>query len=444
MQYIFFLLTIPFLYINYKIVKSDLKDKIIPNKYLLYLIALIPFYYIYIYLNFSEINYLLFLLQIVISIFISFLLFSFNIWSAWDAKYLLILSLFIPQIGIIPFIWNLAIITIWYLLLYFLRFYFGKCIFIKWYANTLKNQIKNDLWDRWENYKNNKWWKSFHIIFKWILVFLIIFVSIRLSRIYLFNSFFENWNKVGIFQYILEKYHFYLIFLTIWIFLWIIYLIKSLIEKLKYNLYKKYKIRNTKVWYYLLVLLFIFLISFIIYEFIINPIELSKNLINIFTIYLLIYIIIKILLYSYKIAFHTSEYYFIDINELREWDIVDKTELNKLFHRHWSLKYFYEKNFKLKSKYKKILLNENIEKIIINPIDKKTRNYIIKLYKVRNFIVWKIKKDKKNKIKLIKIMKTYPFWMYIFIWFIITFLTNELLLVSIINIIFNIIKDIYL
>ena len=123
---------------------------------------------------------------------------------------------------------------------------------------------------------------------------------------------------------------------------------------------------------------------------------------------------------------------------------MDKTELNKLFHRHWSLKYFYEKNFKLKSKYKKRLLNENIEKTIINPIDKKTKNYIMKLYKVRNFIVWKIKKDKKNKINLIKIMKTYPFWMYIFIWFLITFLTNELLLVSIMNIIFKVIKDIYL
>ena len=100
------------LYLNYKIVLSDLKYKKIPNKFLGYLLLLIPFYYIYIFFTFPDINYLLFLWQIILTFIISFILFYFNIWAAWDAKYLLVLSLFIPYIWIVPFIWNIALITI--------------------------------------------------------------------------------------------------------------------------------------------------------------------------------------------------------------------------------------------------------------------------------------------------------------------------------------------
>jgi len=118
MQYILlFLLSIPFLYINYKIIISDIKYKKIPNKYLLYLLYLLPLYYSYlIYFN-SSFGILLFIIQIILALIISFILYSIWIWSAWDAKYLLVLALFIPDIWIVPLIWNIAIITLIYLLL---------------------------------------------------------------------------------------------------------------------------------------------------------------------------------------------------------------------------------------------------------------------------------------------------------------------------------------
>ena len=150
MQYILYILSIPFLYINYKIVVSDLKNKIIPNKYLGYLLLLIPFYYIYIFFSFSEINYLLFIWQIILTFIISFILYYFWIWAAWDAKYLLVLSLFIPYIWVIPFIWNIALITILYLFLYFIRFYLWKVLFNKVYRQSLWLNIKQDLTETWK------------------------------------------------------------------------------------------------------------------------------------------------------------------------------------------------------------------------------------------------------------------------------------------------------
>lgn len=51
MQYLLYILAIPFLYLNYKIVISDLKYKIIPNKYLGYLLLLVPFWWIYLFFS---------------------------------------------------------------------------------------------------------------------------------------------------------------------------------------------------------------------------------------------------------------------------------------------------------------------------------------------------------------------------------------------------------
>ena len=42
-------LAIPFLYINFKIVRQDLESQTISNKYLKYLLFLIPFFYVYLF-----------------------------------------------------------------------------------------------------------------------------------------------------------------------------------------------------------------------------------------------------------------------------------------------------------------------------------------------------------------------------------------------------------
>ena len=422
MQYFFYTLIIPFLYLNYKIIASDLKYKKIPNKYLWYLLLIIPFYYIYIFFSFPDINYLLFIWQIFLTFIISFILYSFWIWAAWDAKYLLVLALFIPNIWIISFIWNIALLTIVYLLWYFIWFYFWKCLFYKWYAKSLWWNIKQDLNEKWLVYKWNKWWKTFFIILKWIVVFLIIFVSIRLSRIYLFNEVF-SWEANGwqIIQELFEKYSIYLIILFILIFIWWLYLFRLWINKLKNYIWNKLKLNLTLVWNIFLSILFVLLISFIIYEYIINPNEISNLLFKVFTLYLGLYILFKVLFYSYKITFGIAEMEYINIKDLKEGEIVDKEYLVKMF---WSQEVFLSN---LNNKKEKLILPAlPIEYFqnIYNPIDQKTLNKLKQVYKTVNSFHLKSNKWF-TKIETIKVLKTFAFWWYLFSWFLIGYIFED-------------------
>lgn len=442
MQFFLYFLAIPFLFFNYKIVISDLKYKKIPNKYLGYLLLLIPFYYIYILLYFPEINYILFLWQIILTFLVSFILYYFWIWAAWDAKYLLVLSLFIPYIWIIPFFWNIAILTMIYLFWYFIYFYLWKLTFNKKYKQGLLSNIKQDLNERWSVYKGNKWWKTYTIILKFLIIFLLIFVSIRLSRIYIFNEIFSQENNRNIiFQNIVEKYSIYLIFLWIIIFIIWLYLFKLLINKFKIYVSKKLKLNISIIWNILLLILAIFLISFIIISYNNNAQDISNVLFNIFTIYLLIYLTLKILFYSYKITFWIAEVDYINIKELKEGDIIDKKYLITIF---------WDKSKQIKEELEKKKEDEfdmAIGKLTWNNINKYINELDICLNKTDLNIIKKIfylyLNKKINPVKYIKIIKTFSFAPYIFIWFLITFLFWDFFLKYLINIIIKIVENFY-
>ena len=383
MQYLLYIIAIPFIFFNYKIIISDLKNKIIPNKYLIYLLAIIPLYYIYIYFNFPEINYLLFIWQIFLTLFISFILYYFWIWAAWDAKYLLILSLFIPYVWIVPFIWNIAILTIFYLLLYFIWFWIIRIILNPNDAKILGRSIKIDLNDKWKIYKNNKWWNTFLVILKTIILFLIIFITIRLIRLYYLKYFFQNSNNIEFMKNILERYDTYLLLFIIILFIWILYLFKILINNIRIFLTNKFNIQYKLLWTIFLLILATVLIIFIIYEYKNNSYEIKKYLFQIFTLYLWIYILIKIAIYSYNLTFWTWENYFIKVNNLKKWDIIEKKWL-KDSSNIW-----------------------NDIKLINNQVT----NEDIKL----------IKKAYNNNQKNIKLIKTFSFAPYILLSFIITY-----------------------
>ena len=149
MQYFLYILIIPFIIFNYKIIISDIKHKIIPNKYLLYLMLIIPLYFVYLLKTSIDISFFVFFLQLFLSLIISFVLYFFWIWSAWDAKYLLVLSLFIPYVWIVPYIWNIALLTISYLIVYFVYFYLFKNIFNHTYRKIFWENFLFYLIDRW-------------------------------------------------------------------------------------------------------------------------------------------------------------------------------------------------------------------------------------------------------------------------------------------------------
>lgn len=432
---IFFLsiFAIIFCFINCKIIICDKKVKKIPNKFLIHLLILLPFWYIFLYFfPFSEINILWFFIQIIVSFLVSFLLFNFSIWRAWDAKYLLVLSLFIPYIWIIPFIWNLGLFTLLYLFLYFLWFFLWKSILYKWYAKSLLLSIKIDLQEKWKVYKDNKWWKSFWIIIKWIIVFLIIFVSLRLFRIYifleLFNNIWWNWNLVDF----IKKYHFYIIFASIWITILIFYFWKKIINYLKKFFALKFNINLEIITYILIGILFIFLIWFILFEYSKDSDEIINYLLKIFTIYIIIYIFLKIIFYSYKISFIASEEEYIDIKNLKIGDLVDKKYLHTIFSKQTCLwahnyeEYTWSDNEKQKilEKFPYFLFIEP-QKFFLNiknPIDKETKKLLQNIYETSNKYLKENKKNYKfsKENYKIKILKTFSFGIYIFIWFIIT------------------------
>ena len=444
MQYLLYLLSIPFLYVNYKIIRSDLKFKIIPNKYLSYLLILIPFYYIYIYISFTEINYLMFLLQIFLTFIISFILYYFWIWAAWDAKYLLVLSLFIPYTWIIPFTWNIAIITLVYLILYFIWFYFWKCIVYKGYAKSLWKQILNDLKEKWIFYKENKKWNNFFIILKWLVIFIIIFVSIRLARIYLFNEVFENSNNFSLLKNLIDNYSTYIILAMIIIFIWLIYLSIFIINEVKNNIVSILNIKVELVWNIFIFLLFIWLSSFIMWEYKINSEEIIESLFRIFSLYLIIYIIFKILLYSYKITFWIAETNHINIEDLKEWDIVDKQFLIKMFWEQSSL--WYADTPQEKQERKNLILFPDPKKYFKNidrTITKEDSKIIKECYKIVNNWHKKEKTKWYNQIKQIKTLNTFPFAGYILWWFIITFILGNKIFKYIVSYFLDIIKSFY-
>jgi Flp pilus assembly protein protease CpaA len=425
MQY--FLLStiaIPFLWINYKIVKTDIKEKKIPNKLLWYLLFILPFFYSYNFYYF-DINYLFFFFSIILTFLVSFILYYFWIWSAWDAKYLLVLALFIPQIWIIPFIWNIALLTILYLLWYFIWFYFWKCLFNWKYTKSLYSNIYNDLKDKSHTFLKS-WDGNFYKkimflkILKWILLFLIIFVSIRLARLYLIADI-VNSPYYNNFKELFLSYSSYIILLLTWSFIWLIYVIKYTINKIKYKLvinWIEYK-EN-----YIIAALLLILIHFIIYEYLINPLEIRSYLFRIFTIYILFYLIFKILKYSYKITFQLAEQETIHIKDLKVWDIIDHDYLVKMFGEQSALWAYWHK-WILEPNPKDYFTN------LKNPIDNETIKNLFKIYKVVNN--YHKKKSWTLENNSIKVLKTFAFGWYIFIWFIISFLIWNMIFQIIIN-----------
>lgn len=412
-----------FIYINSIIFISDIKEKIIPNKQIINLLSLLPFVYLtwFSFWLYADILFLSsFILQIIAGIILSFTLYCFWIWSAWDAKYLLVLSLFIPHIGIIPFVGNIAIISIVYLVLYFFYFYIWKCCFIKWYARGLYSYVIINFKDVWSwKLKNNNWKIERYWVLKKIsgilFHFLLLFTIIRLARIYIIDGLILN-NNTEWLKEIITNYSSYIFIWIIIAFIASLYLIKVLflwIKKYIILWFPKIKsyINITFQW-----ILSIGLILFIINEYQLNPDYISKTLLLIFTLYISLYIICKILWFFYKITFQLWEQNMINIKYLQVWDIVDKEHLVKIF---WI-------NTNLWFKQEKWLLSPDPRvyfKKIQNPIDAQTYDTLLQVYDISE------KQHKHNThwepFKDIKILKTFAFAPYIYAGFILTYIIDD-------------------
>ena len=419
-------LSIPFVYLNAKIILKDIKEKVIPNKLLLFLLALLPLFYLSLfYFNDIDINFLSFSLQIIFSIGICFLLYYFWIWWAWDAKYLLVLYFYISIFWILKFIWNISIIIIIYSLLYFLYFYIWKSLIDSKYWISLYKSIFVDLKDKFILFIKHSDWNiyrstSIKIILNWIILFLFIFVSFRLTRLYFMGSIIEKNTTNNI---LVTSFQSYLPQIFVLIFL-IFYFIRFILNRFILFIYHwfedKYwiiiKFDKTKL---LIPLILIFsLTSFIIYEYFINPYEIQKYLHRIFTLYISLYILIRIILYSYILTFHTAETIFLDIDKLEKWEIVDKKYLITLF---WEQSCLWKKNEEwILFPSPKLYFSK-----IHNPIDTETSLKLKEIYKIVDMYHIDNKTQNYGKVTTIKTFKTFSFSPYIFLWFLLTLIFQD-------------------
>ncbi|MDD5213069.1 MAG: hypothetical protein PHG82_01470 [Candidatus Gracilibacteria bacterium] len=420
MQYILLsILAIPFLYFNYKIIKSDIKDKKIPNKYLLYLIFLVPFYYLYLFIFGVHIDIFKFIFQIISTFLISFSLYYYGVWSAGDAKYLLVLALFLPIIGIIPFIGNIALLTIRYLLGYFIWFYLGKCLFNRKYAKNLYLNIYNDLKEKWIINKKNKGGKTLYILLKGFFIFIIIFVSIKLFKIYIISNFIIENQKNNYLTHIFIYYSNYIILISIILFVGLLYMIKKISYIFKNFIINKLEINYKKVNYLFIIIINLFLFIFLIYEYKANTELLIHNLYTIFTRLLIIYLIIKILIHLYRISFDVGETYYKNFLELNENDEIDMKNIKTIFKDKSSLLNKYDLN--------------------LNDLDLKDKVQLEKL-----ITIIRVSNETKNTfetdIKYIKIVKTFSFGIYIFIGFIITIILGNSIVNQLVSILIDYLK----
>ncbi|MFA6090198.1 MAG: hypothetical protein WC774_00265 [Candidatus Gracilibacteria bacterium] len=185
--------------------------------------------------------------------------------------------------------------------------------------------------------------------------------------------------------------------------------------------------------------------SFIIHEYRINPVELKIYLIRIFTLYIGLYLIFKILKYSQKVAFQLAEQDFIEIGDLKAGDIIDKEYLSKTFGEQSSLGYCLENALaeEVIQRRKGILYPDpkyyfaHIE----NPIDDETKKMLLKIYRIINTYHKKQKTLGFSYITTIKVLKTFAFGGYIFTGFIITFFLGNTIFLSIANLVIEYFKN---
>lgn len=320
-----YLLWTIFCLINFLIIQKDIQDKIIPNKYLIYLCLLsIPMILIW-WINFS-VFWLLF--SLIVTFIISFILYYFWVWSAWDAKYLLVLLLFIPQIWIFYFASNVIIATIIYLCIHFSFLLIIKWIFIWKREELFVHQIFNSIWEE-HCIPILNFFKNPHIV--WFLkaintinVFLSIFVLVRLSRFLVLDSV-----EVGTSTEFQEQYMIYII-------LWMMIFILLSMFWVRILWWKIVQFISEKKWYSTLSInifwsniLFILVAIFIYYDYKLDPDALIANMKIIFTFYIAIFILVRCLMYLYKFTFIEMEKKPIKVKDLKEGDIIYKKFLVK-------------------------------------------------------------------------------------------------------------------
>ncbi len=389
-----------FWFLNFKIISSDIKEKKIPNKYLLFLLILLPFWYLvsFIFWYFWEIHIGIYLLQFFLALCVCFALYHFWLWWAWDVKYIFVLSLFLLDTSIISLLWAIWLVTLLYLFWYFLLFWVQRIF-------PGKNNIFLQLWESQKQKlihekKNNTLSKYYKKLVFWCIIFLIVFLLERLNRSYILEKIYKTFDFTPseLLLWILNINNGIIIIFFVWFlmlalsFIFLKYALLQFQEKLGYNLQ------------FLFILLLFGLLIFLSYDDIQNNTQvfLSKAFL-ILTVYLAIYFSLRILWASYKVAFRSQEEVFIKIEDLRAGMIIDKSDFLRNYWNQSVIPQLFESD----KKAKKLLME------IKNPLSQEDVEKIFYIYTwVDNYHIQQ-KTEKYKRRDIIKIVKTFALSPYI-------------------------------
>lgn len=317
LQYVEYIIIICFIYINILIIKWDFKKNIIKNKFLWFLWCLFLISVMSYTILWQDISYIhLYSFINIFSVFItSFLLSTFRVWWAWDAKYFFILYLFVWYISPLIYIGNIVVTTFILLLLLFIKniIFVNKNWIWLWYIIS---------WDikRWKNNIINKFQKSYILWVIWLLniinQFFLFFLLIKLIR-QLFFIVSPLQNITWIPNY-LNPY-----FTVLLIFIVAIILIRKYLYLGKNIIWRKLWIAQMEMT--TLFNLFLLVLTSILLAFIYtDPSIFLSEMYQILTIYFLIHLSIRCILYIYKKCFIEMEKSIIHINDLKYGDYIDK------------------------------------------------------------------------------------------------------------------------
>ncbi len=354
-----------FCYINYKIVLSDMRYQKIPNKELLYLILISPLAWHTLHLNWAwdAISFMYFTLQFLSVAFFGFWLFHFRVWGAGDTKYILVLSLFIPHISFFWFILNTFLLTILWIALGFWLFWCKKI----WSIKSCTNYFSK------ENYmlllQGKSISRAMFQLSTYVLYFLLFFSVIRFVRIYVI----EYLWSVDISWSLLRSP------IVIGGSIWIILLIWLVLYVLRHPMYhtitNKY-IRDGKNRLIIRFASIALLSSFLYLEYRVLEDIFLQHIQKILTLYLCIYLLIRLLIAMYHSFCLQAESILIPIKKIKKWMVIEK---------------------------KSSQLPAEIYKKIHRCLTKSD-----------------IKLLKKHKISEVYVRETFSFWPYILWWFLIT------------------------
>lgn len=396
-EVIFYLILPFFLFFNYRIIVSDAKKKIIPNKYLLGLLVLSIFsFFITPFTLFS-------FLYLLIWLFISFWFYYFGFWAAWDSKYIIVLSLFLPFFSFHYLLWNL-----WIAILLYFVFSTIYHLFVNY--SEIFSSLKNKLYSDYQKFKLAKKDSLKVELIKFFMSFFAFFITLRLFRDNLI--FFIEWESIfgiplmwfnlmiGLFAIIISA--------TLVLMFTVKYLRKKVLNVVHDH---KFKIDPEVFFFSLISSLFVY---FLYLEYRLYWNEIFDKLFVILTLYLLIFLLVKWFYVLIKHIYVDMEYEKTWVFDLKPGDIIDKKEVRNYI-------YYAPENEKSMIKKERDKALSMIDSVLDVDSVEILRNLITDIN--QSYIDF----NSDDEITHLGKLKTFAFALYIFIAFVFTYFYSDIL-----------------